>query len=166
MPSFEHNFDDTPGFEKVLVNGEETRLNYGTLELQEDGVYEVSVIIDGKAYTFTIEVDSTAPNVAISGVENNGSTKGTVVISEISEPADMKVYRDGVEIEYNIGDELSEIGQYKIVLTDECGNVTEYNFEILYSMNGGAIALIVIGALALVGVVVFIVLKKRRIFKK
>lgn len=166
VPSFEHNFDDTPGFEKVLVNGEETRLNYGTLELQEDGVYEVSVIIDGKAYTFTIEVDSTAPNVAISGVENNGSTKGTVVISEISEPADMKVYRDGVEIEYNIGDELSEIGQYKIVLTDECGNVTEYNFEILYSMNGGAIALIVIGALALVGVVVFIVLKKRRIFKK
>ena len=72
----------------------------------------------------------------------------------------------GVEIDYKLGDELTEIGEYKIVLTDEIGNVAEYNFEILYSMNGGAIALIVIGVLAIVGAVVFVVLKKRRVFKK
>ena len=44
VQKFEHNFDETPGFEKVLVNGEEKRLNYGTLELLEDGTYEVGVV--------------------------------------------------------------------------------------------------------------------------
>lgn len=166
VQGFEHNFDDTQGFEKVTVNGEDKRLNYGTLELNENGVYEVTVYVNGEQYTFVIEVDHTAPTITLEGVENDGATKGGVVISEMSEEATMKVYRDGVEIEYSLGDELSEIGQYKIVLEDECGNISEYNFEILYSMNGGAIALIVIGVLAVVGTVVFIILKKRRVFKK
>lgn len=166
VQGFEHNFDDTQGFEKVTVNGEDKRLNYGTLELNEDGVYEVTVYVNGEQYTFVIEVDHTAPTITLEGVENDGATKGGVVVSEMSEEATMKVYRDGVEIEYTLGDELSEIGQYKIVLEDKCGNISEYNFEILYSMNGGAIALIVIGVLAVAGAVVFIILKKRRVFKK
>ena len=45
---FTHNFDDVPGFEKVLVNGEDKRLNYGTLELFVDGVYEVGVVVNGE----------------------------------------------------------------------------------------------------------------------
>ena len=78
----------------------------------------------------------------------------------------MTVYFDGQEIDYKLGVELSEIGTFKVVLEDDCGNVSEYNFEILYSMNGGAIALIVIGILAVAGVIVFIILKKRRVYKK
>ncbi len=166
VKDFEHNFDEVQGFEKVTVNGEDKRLNYGTLELFDDGVYEVAVYVNGTPYTFTVEVDGTAPTVKLSGVENGGETKDAVIVSDLSETADVKVYRDGTEIDYKLGDELTEIGKYKIVLTDEIGNVAEYNFEILYSMNGGAIALIVIGVLAIVGAVVFIVLKKRRVFKK
>lgn len=166
VQQFEYNFDKTPGFEKVTVNGEDKRLNYGTLELYEDGVYEITVYANGKTYMFVVEVDHTAPAITLEGVENGSATKGGVVISEVSEEATMKVYRDGVEIEYELGDKLKEIGQYKIVVEDKCGNVAEYSFEILYSMNGGAVALIVIGVLAIAGVVVFIVLKKRRVFKK
>lgn len=166
VKSFEHNFDEVVGFEKVTVNGEDKRLNYGTLELFDDGVFEVTVYVNGNGYAFTVEVDKTAPSVKLNGVENGGGTKGSVSISDLSEQADMKVYRDGMEIDYKLGDELTEIGQYKIVLTDTVGNVAEYNFEILYSMNGGAIALIVIGILAVLGVVGFVVMKKRRVFKK
>lgn len=166
VKSFEHNFDDVDDFEKVTVNDEDKRLNYGTLELFDDGVFEVTVYVNGKGYTFTVEVDKTAPSVKLNGVENGGETKGRVTVSDLSEQADMKVYRDGLEIDYKLGDELTEIGKYTIVLTDAVGNVAEYSFEILYSMNGGAIALIVIGILAVLGVVGFVIMKKRRVFKK
>lgn len=165
VKSFEHNFDNTPGFEKVMMNGEEKRLNYGTLELFTDGVHEVSVIANGKTYTFTVTVDSTAPAITITGAENGGTTKDTVILSDLTEDAEMRVYLNDQEIEYKLGDELTELGKYRVVLTDECGNSSEYTFEILYSMNGGAIALIVIGILAVIGVIVAIIVGKKATYK-
>ena len=48
------------------------------------------------------------------------------------------------------------------MLTDELGNSTEYTFEILYSVNGGAIALIVIAVLVVIGVVVTVVIMRKK----
>lgn len=162
VKEFIYNFDNTPDFEKALVNGEEKRLNYGTLELFEDGTYEVGAVVNGKIYNFIVTVDGTAPTLTLSGVENGGATKDAVVLSDMSETADIKVYKNDVEISYNLGDELTEEGVYKVVLTDDCGNVTEYTFEILHSMNGGAITLIIIGVLLVVGVIVLVVIMRKK----
>lgn len=162
VKEFIYNFDNTPGFEKALVNGKEKRLNYGTLELFEDGTYEIGAVVNGKTYNFVVTVDGTAPTLTLTGVENGGATKDSVVLSDMSETADMKVYKNDVEISYNLGDELTEEGIYKVVLTDDCGNVTEYTFEILHSMNGGAIALIIIGVLLVAGVIVLVVIMRKK----
>ena len=162
VQKFEHNFDDTPGFEKALVNGEEKRLNYGTLELFEDGMYEVGIVVSGKTYTFTVTVDATAPTIKIEGVVNGGTTKGGVILSELTESATLEVYRDGEKIEYTLGGELKEVGQYRVVVKDEIGNSSEYTFEIEYSMNGGIIALIVIAAIAVVALVVVLIIRKKK----
>lgn len=160
--SFSHNFDDTPGFEKVLVNGEERRLNYGTLELLDDGIYEVGVVVNGKVYNFIVTVDGTAPTLTLTGVENGGSTKGSVALSDLSEKAEMKVYKNNAEISYTLGDVITEEGVYKVILTDECGNVTEYTFEILHSMNSGAVSLIIIGIMFIAGMAILIVLMRKK----
>ncbi len=166
VQEFVYNFDDTPNFEKALVNGEEKRLNYGTLEVFEDGSYEIGVVVGGKTYAFTVTVDGTAPTLTLSGVENGGKTKDEVTLSGLSEKAEMKVYRGDTEIEYELGGKLTELGRYKVVLTDECGNVAEYEFEILYKMNGGTIALIIIGILVVVGIILAIVFGKKATYKK
>ena len=77
----------------------------------------------------------------------------------------VKVYKDGVEIEYNLGDELKDYGEYVVEVTDELGNTRSYSFTLEYQMNGWAIALIIIGLLAIAGIVVLICLKKKRVFK-
>ncbi len=164
VSAFTHNFDDVPGFEMVVMNGAEKRLNYGTLELFEEGTHEVGVIVNGKTYTFTVEVDATAPILTLNGVENGGSTKDGVTITDISEVADVKVYVNGKEISYKHGDILKSAGDYKVVVTDECGNFTEYTFEIEKTVSGATIALIAIGGVALVGGIVFFVLKKKKVF--
>ena len=163
VQKFEYNFDDTPGFEKALVNGEEKRLNYGTLELFEDGTYEVCVVVNGKSYAFTVTVDSTAPALVLDGVENGGTTKNPVVLTELSEDAEMKVFLNDTEIEYTLGEELTEAGDYRIEIEDVAGNSAVYSFEIQGSISGGIIALIVIAAIAVIGgAAAFVILKKRK----
>ena len=162
VQKFFHNFDNVSGLDKVSVNGEETRLNYGDLTLDKSGTYEIAVTVNGKDYTFTVTVDATVPAATLTGVENGGTTKGGVTLSDLTEKATVEVYKDGEKIEYALGEELTEVGQYRIVLTDELGNSAEYTFEILYSVNGGAIALIVIAVLVVVGVIVTVVIMRKK----
>ena len=65
-----------------------------------------------------------------------------------------------------MGDELKEYASYEVRVSDELGNERTYKFILEYQMNGGAIALIVIGILAAVGVVIAIIFGKRAIYKK
>ena len=138
---FEEEIDLIPGFEKVLVNGNETTIEKGTLALTESGVYEVSIIASGKTHKFTVTVDATAPTLTLNGVENGGTTTDAVTLTDVSEEAEVVVTLNGEQIEYTVGDEISDIGSYKVVVTDAYGNSTEYTFEI---EKGANIALIVI----------------------
>ena len=162
MQTFIHDFGDVTGLNALTVNGETADLAENILALSESGVYEIGVTVNGVFYTFTVTVDATAPVLTIEGVENGGTTKGKVILGDVSETAEVQVYRNNETIEYVSGMELSEVGIYHIVVTDEVGNVTEYSFEIEKSLNGGIIALIVIAVLAVVGVGVFLLLKKRK----
>lgn len=162
VQKFEYNFDNMPGFEKVLVNGEEKRLNYGTLELFEDGMYEVGVVVNGKSYTFTVAVDGTAPTLKLNGVENGGTTTGNVVLSEPSETADIKVYRGEEEIGYKLGETISEEGEYRVTVTDECGNSTVYTFTIESGTNWTLIVLLVVLGLLVAGGVVFFFIRRKK----
>ena len=163
VKEFTHNFDEVEGFGGVTVNGEDKRLNYGTLELFEDGVYEVGVIVGGNTYLFTVEVDGTAPTVTLNGVENGGVTKDAVTIGTPSENATVKLYKDGAEVKYTVGDEITEAGAYRITVEDECGNLSEYSFEIEEGISGVVIFLIILGSLLLVGGIVVFILKKKEI---
>lgn len=73
----------------------------------------------------------------------------------------IEVYNDK-PIFYSLGDELTDVGVYRIVLEDAAGNVSEYSFEILWKMPAVAIVLIVIAALGVVGTVVWLVISKKR----
>ena len=159
---FEEEIDEMPGFGKVLVNGEEVKLEKGTLTLTASGTYEVAIVANGVEQKFTVTVDATAPTLKLEGVENGGSTKGAVVISDVSSDATMRVFLDDVQIEYTAGDELTEVGKYRIVLEDGVGNVSEYSFEILWKMPAAAIVLIVVAVLGAAGAVVWFVISKKR----
>ena len=164
VKEFTHNFDEVEGFGGVTVNGEDRRLNYGTLELTEDGVYEVGVIVGGNTYLFKVTVDGTAPTITLSGVENGGATKDAVTIGNPSENATVKVTLNGEPVEYTLGDEITEPGEYKITVTDEIGNTAEYSFTIEKSIGVGAIIGIIFACILVIGGVVVIILKKKNVF--
>ena len=162
LPKFEHNFDDMEGFEEVLVNGEFKRLNYGTLELFEDGVYEVGVVANGETYTFNVTIDGTKPTLKLNGVENGKTTETGVTLSDVSEEATVEVYLNDERMLHTVGEELTQEGSYRVVVKDTCGNVTEYTFKIQSSQKPVYIAFAIIGVLAVAGIAVFVILKKRK----
>jgi hypothetical protein len=161
---FEEEIDVMPGFEKVLVNGEEVSIEKGTLILTASGTYDVTIVANGREQNFMINVDATAPILIITGVENGGVTNDAVILSDLSEEATLVLTRGEEVIEYSLGDEISKQGVYKVTVTDSMGNVSEYTFEIEKSVNGAVIALIVIAVIAVIGGVVVFILKKKKVF--
>ncbi|GHV00919.1 hypothetical protein FACS1894211_09550 [Clostridia bacterium] len=137
-------------------------------EISSDGEYEITVTdLAGNVTTVTFTLDTTPPTAELVGVTNGGSTSGAVSIRNLSEPATVAVYRNGGLIPYALGEPLTEIGSYRIVVTDTAGNATEYTFDIIYSVNTAGTVIIIIVILALIGGGVAVYLfRKRGKFKK
>lgn len=133
-----------------------------------DGKYRIEVYdLADNLTVIEFTLDTSPPTVTLSGVTNGGSTKGSVSIKNTSENVTIEVYLDGKCIDYKMGNALTEVGNYKVILTDDAGLMTEYIFEIAYSLNGGSIVLIVILVIAVVGgVILFFVIRRNAKFKK
>ena len=71
------------------------------------------------------------------------------------------IVRDMSRDEATIGDELTEIGEYKVTVTDAYGNATEYDFTIEKGANIALIVIIVILVLGGIGTGVFFYFKKK-----
>lgn len=160
LNDFAHDFSGV-NIVSSTCNGEACELNFAA-----DGKYEITATDGEKEYTFAVTLDRVAPEIVLNGAENGGETKSEVVVESISEEADITVYFNGEKIEYRVGASVSELGEYRVVVTDAAGNTREYTFTIVYGLNGGAIALIVIFVLLIVGIILGIVFGKRAVYKK
>ncbi len=161
----DYTLGDNVEITEVKHNGEVIEWDSNHLNFTEDGIYEVTVLVDGKEYSFTLSLDTTAPEITLNGIEDGEAGNVTVTITDMTEVGTIKVYKDGELIEYSLGDELKDYGNYVVEVTDELGNTRSYSFTLEYQMNGWAIALIAIGVMAIAGIVVLICLKKKRVFK-
>lgn len=152
---------------KIERDGEEILFEGNRLNFTESGVYTVIAEAEGKTYSFVLELDSTAPTLELIGVKDGGVSGKAVMLDNLSEQATVEVFKDGELIEYELGNELKEYGEYRVVVTDEAGNQTEYGFTLKHVLNGGAVALIVIGIVVLVGgVAAVLIMRKKGIFGK
>ena len=141
-------------------------LTSNKLYLFEEGTYIVNVKENENEYSFSVTIDTTPPTIDLVGVENGGSTKGEVSTRNLSERnAKIIAIFNGKEIEYSLGQKLEKAGSYVIKVTDEAGNTSEYNFTIVYALNGASIALIA-GLIAIAVAIAIFVVWRRRKFKK
>ena len=101
----------------------------------------------------------------LNGVEDGGVGHGDVTITEISEIGTVEVFKDGEQIEYNLGDVLDDYASYEVKVKDDLGNERSYSFTLKYKMPGLLVAAIVIGSVAIVGVGVFFKKKKKKVIK-
>jgi hypothetical protein len=150
----------------VTKDGTPISVDGNHLAFADDGTYVVTYEQGGKTYSFTLRLDTTAPEVTLNGVEDGGTVDGTVSIDGLTEEGTVQVYKDGVLIDYKLGDALKDYGSYKVIVTDALGNARTYSFTLAFQMNVWAIVLICLGAAAAVGVTATVIVKRKRLFKK
>ena len=114
----------------ATVNGEAYKAK---TYLTKDGLYTV-VLTDaaGNVGSRSIRIARTKPSVALiksDGTElsNGGSTAESVIVVVTSEiTATVKVD----EVDYVVGEEITDIGTHTVIVTDIYGNVAQYSFTI------------------------------------
>lgn len=150
----------------VSKDGQPFNQEGNSISLTETGTYEYVIESNGKRYSFSIVIDSTAPEITLNGVEDGGTVDGKVSISDLSEEGTVEVYKDGQKIDYEIGQELSEYGHYEVVVKDKLGNQRTYSFDLKFQMNAWATTLIVLAVISVIGGAVLLILNRKKIFKK
>lgn len=126
----------------------------------------MSAAKDGKTYSVTLRLETTAPEIALNGVEDGGKADGMVTIDSMNEEGTIEVYKDGTRIDYELGQELKNYGNYPVIVKDSLGNARTYSFTLQFQMNTWATPLIVLGLATVVGVSATVVMKRKRPFKK
>jgi len=165
-----HILQENISITSILKNEEnfEFEITDRKLYLHDEGYYKVFVkdTKNNKEYSFEITLDTTPPTLELVNVENGGSTKKLVSMKNVSEnPYTLLVLVDGVKFEYKLGEEIEKCGRFEVILTDEAGNQTTYNFERVYSLNGPSIAILA-GLGALVVLLIILLVKSRHHYYK
>ena len=166
IQNFNNQFLDNISIESILKDDQplDYEIVENTLSLTEDGTFEIAVMDVDTAveYNFKITIDTIPPTLELVGVENGGKTKSDISTQNCSEDnVTLFAFRDGEEFQYSIGESMRNVGSYKLILIDEAGNQTVYEFEKTYSLNAGAIALLA-GLLVIAVLVAIFVVKSRK----
>jgi hypothetical protein len=140
-------YNAPPGFyiESITLAGDEANAVSGsTAYLGEDGSYEL-VVADttGAAppYYVYLPVLSTRPALRLDGVSNGGFTFGRVRLVPGPDVVRMTVLRDGKPYEPT-DRTISSAGLFTVTVENAAGNASRYQFRVLFSLAGFAVAVL------------------------
>lgn len=130
----------------------------GQIHLERNGAYTLyfeNIYDSGLDYSVIVVLDNVAPKVDID------VGKSSVTISNPNKDnLSFVLYKDGNKIDFSLGKTLTSAGEYKLVVTDEIGNVSEYEFELQY-VNAFGIIVIVIVCVVVLAVIIMVILSRR-----
>lgn len=157
-----YNMPDGFVITEVTLDGEDIYEDRGYVSMATEGHYVVNYRCarSGMTYELDVIIDTTPPVLALSELNDRNQARGPVSIADVEEGASAVVLLDGKQITYK--SELTESGEYQVILTDRAGNVSQYSFTILvyFDMNSLLFLGLTLAALASVGAYVVISRKK------
>lgn len=153
------------GYEIVCeLNGElyNTGISGDNIVLTASGDYKLLFTKEDMSFVLEITVDNIAPSVEVE------TTRKSVIISNPNkENMTYTLYYNGKPTAFNLkkSAEITQVGSYRLVCTDEVGNVAEYIFELNYLSDISIALICVVSALVVLGIVAIIAFRfRRRIF--
>lgn len=158
----QYSVPDGCKIDKATFNKFEIRTNGNSVDLGSEGAYSFDVYCGDYLLEESFTLDNTPPEFIVNGIDENGKAKGVTVFIELvsDDIDDYAVYRNTKPYKKTL--ELTEAGEYGIIVYDKAGNSSTMEFEIIYQMDTMAIvAVILAGALVVAGIVFFIITRKK-----
>lgn len=124
----------------VSLDGVEIDHEQTVVSLSKEGKYNINYRCPNAelVYSTSFIVDHTPPTLALNEVKD-GVAKGPVDISDLEEGANIGIWLNGEQVPYM--EELTGSGVYRIVVSDEAGNRSDYQFTIQVYFNISALFL-------------------------
>ena len=129
------------------------------VSLKEDGKYSIGIVSDEwkKQYVLDLEKDTVPPQINLAGVEGGMSTGTSVTVEQLSEDIKLvEVYRNGSRDEGYRGGDITDSGNYRVMVYDDAGNVSRYAFQMKYKMNAASVVSIVLVILCGAAIAVYV----------
>lgn len=186
MNSFSYTANENYSITQVWYHREEGLQSYvGDVVMDEtqtrhvyafklEGQYEIDLYhqATGETFSFTVFIDDTAPTAALVGVEQKGTTRKNVTLEGLQAGDVVKIY-NGKKLEQTFKVEadgqsptIKEAGKYRVVITDEAGNTTEYRFTREFTTNTASnLLIILLLSLTVAGGFIYIVLRDKNKIK-
>ena len=154
--------------ENSIAEATETIKDAGLrLEASENGKYTVTMqsLVTGDVKTFTFTIDKTPPQVELVGCQQYEKTINNITLSGCKVGDTIYVFKDEellktvhITSDYMDPPTIDEAGEYRIVVENEAGVITELVFERRYIPNvAGSMLIIVLGLATVVGLMVGLV---------
>ncbi len=147
----------------ATLDGEETYYDRDYISMTQEGHYVVDYrcVRSGLSYELDVTVDTTPPVLALSELNEKNQARGPVSLADIEDGSSISITLDGKQISYK--SELTESGEYQIVLMDKAGNVTQYAFTILIYFDLNSLLFFGIALAAVAAVGAYIVISRKRL---
>ena len=160
-------YDLPSGFavESVMIDGEKAGNTRGSVELKQEGEYEISYycVASGVRYELRLTIDHTPPEVLFEGLNEKNEARGPVKVTGIADDDTVTITRDGEETELDMNEELKAAGKYHLVVTDRAGNSVKKDFRIFIYFNIQAWMFFGLVVLIAIGIFVALWISKKRI---
>lgn len=121
----------------VVFNNSDMLTDYGMVNFDQEGSYAITYRCDATSmdYSLRVVIDNTPPAVSFEGLDDRDSARGPVTVTGYASEDTVTVTRDGNEAKLNFNSQLTEVGDYRVVVTDKAGNYVEREFTILLYLN-------------------------------
>ncbi|MDR3186442.1 MAG: hypothetical protein LBU04_06550 [Christensenellaceae bacterium] len=132
----------------------------GHISIFESGQYTITVklITTNQTHSYDVIVDSTPPTLVVEYI-NGAYSFASLSKKDVS----AILYKDGIVVEdFTLTSVIKDAGSYRLVIVDDLGNQSTYEFKKDPSLSGVTIALICVGSVGVV-VVLFFIIRARRV---
>lgn len=146
----------------ATLNGEEYQPVYenGLYEFRETGAYQVSIYDSNQKITYSMNfnVDTIAPTIEFEQTSSYAVSLGAFNKKNVT----AVLMKDGEEVKFDENSQITDPGSYVLVLTDEYGNETTYEFEVKYHLNTISIILIALGVIV-ASIIIALIIRSRKV---
>lgn len=149
----------------VLVDGIEAPRSFGVIDMTEEGYYEIRYSCNATKITYdlAVSIDHIPPQITLQGLDKDNRARGPVTVQGLQKGDTVSATLDDEKVSMKDGNKFTESGQYTILVTDNAGNVTRKDFQILLYLNVKSVVFLIIFVVLVAGVFVALYITRKNL---
>ena len=149
----------------VYLDDKQAQTDYGLVEMEKEGTYSItySCSANSKEYYLNVTIDHTPPAVTFEGLDENNRARGPVTVTGLAKTDKVYVTYEGEESSLNMYSQVTESGDYRIVVSDDAGNIVDKEFTILVYFNNQAWLFLLLILLVIGGIIAALYISRKRL---